>query len=51
MYPRLTIDVDLIATNTRLIAETLLGAGVALLAVTKVLDGEPAIGQAMLDAG
>jgi predicted amino acid racemase len=51
MYPQLTIDVDLIATTTRYIAEDLLSAGISLVGVTKVLDGEPAIGEAMLEAG
>lgn len=51
MHPQLTIDVDLIANNTRYIAENLLAAGISLLGITKVLDGEPVIGEAMLDAG
>lgn len=51
MYPQLTIDVDLIANNTRFIAENLLSVGVSLLGVTKVIDGEPLIGEAMLEAG
>jgi predicted amino acid racemase len=51
MYPQLTIDVDLIANNTRSIAENLLAGGVELIGVTKVIDGDPAVGQAMLDAG
>jgi len=51
MYPQLTIDVDLIANTTRFIAENLLSAGISLVGVTKVLDGEPVIGEAMLEAG
>jgi predicted amino acid racemase len=51
MYPQLTIDVDLVANNTRSIAENLLGDGIELVGVTKVVDGEPVIGEAMLEAG
>jgi len=51
MYPQLTIDVDLVANNTRRIAENLLVNGIELVGVTKVVDGEPSVGQAMLEAG
>lgn len=51
MYPELTIDVDVIAANTRTIAESLLAGGIELTGVTKVVDGEPLIGAAMLEAG
>jgi ornithine racemase len=48
---RLTIDLDVVAENTRLLAARLLGDGYTLLGVTKCVDGEPRIGQAMLEAG
>jgi predicted amino acid racemase len=51
MYPLLAVDVDIIAGNTRFIAESLIVSGIELVGVTKVVDGEPAIGQAMLEAG
>jgi hypothetical protein len=49
--PRLTIDLDAVAENTRLLAARLLGDGFALVGVTKCVDGEPLVGQAMLEAG
>lgn len=50
-YPRLTIDLDAVAENTRLLAARLLGDGFTLVGVTKCVDGEPRVGQAMLEAG
>ncbi|MEI6452330.1 MAG: alanine racemase [Actinomycetes bacterium] len=50
-YPRLTIDLDAVAANTRLLAARLRGAGLSLIGVTKCVDGEPRVGQAMLEAG
>jgi len=50
-YPRLTIDLDVVAENTRLLAARLRGAGFTLAGVTKCVDGEPRVGQAMLEAG
>jgi predicted amino acid racemase len=50
-YPRLTIDLDAVAENTRLLAARLLGDGFTLVGVTKCVDGEPRVGQAMLKAG
>ena len=50
-YPRLTIDLDVVAENTRLLAARLRGAGFTLVGVTKCVDGEPRVGQAMLEAG
>ena len=49
--PRLTIDLDRVAENTRLLAARLLGDGFTLIGVTKCVDGEPRVGQAMLEAG
>ena len=50
-YPRLTIDLDAVAENTRLLAARLLGDGFTLIGVTKCVDGEPRVGQTMLKAG
>ena len=50
-YPRLTIDLDVVAENTRLLAARLRGAGFTLVGVTKCVDGEPRVEQAMLEAG
>ena len=50
-YPRLTIDLDAVAENTRLLAARLLGDGFTLVGVTKCVDGEPRVGQTMLEAG
>ncbi len=51
MYPRLTLDLDAIGHAARTLAERLLGRGIELVGVTKAVDGEPAVGQAMLEAG
>jgi len=50
-YPRLTIDLDVVAENTRLLAARLRGDGFTLVGVTKCVDGEPRVGQALLAAG
>jgi len=50
-YPRLTIDLGAIAENTRLLAARLRGDGCTLIGVTKCVDGEPRVGQALLEAG
>jgi hypothetical protein len=50
-YPRLTIDLGVIAENTRLLAARLRGDGFTLVGVTKCVDGEPRVGQALLEAG
>lgn len=49
--PRLTIDLDAVSAATRTMAETLLAKGCMLLGVTKAVDGDPAVGRAMLEAG
>ena len=51
MYPQLTLDLDAIGRATQALAERLLARGIELVGVTKALDGEPAVGQAMLEAG
>ncbi len=50
-YPRLTVDLDAVAGNARRLAARLRDDGIALVGVTKCLDGEPAVGRAMLEAG
>ena len=50
-HPTLTIDLDVVAENTRLLAARLLGDGFTLAGVTKCVDGDPRVGQAMLEAG
>lgn len=50
-YPRLTIDLDAVANNTRLLAKRLLDSGFTLVGVTKAVDGEPSLGREMLEAG
>jgi predicted amino acid racemase len=51
MYPELAIDVGVVAANTRTIAQALLAGGIELVGVTKVIDGEPLVGTALLEAG
>ncbi len=51
MYPRLTFDLDAIGRATQTLAERLLSRGIELVGVTKAVDGEPAVGRAMLEAG
>jgi predicted amino acid racemase len=50
-YPRLTVDLDAVAENTRLLAARLRGDGFTLVGVTKCVDGEPRVGQVMCEAG
>ena len=50
-YPKLSIDLDAVAANTRLLAARLRGAGFTLVGVTKCVDGEPRVGQALREAG
>jgi predicted amino acid racemase len=49
--PTLTIDLDVVRTNAAQVSARLLEAGIELVGVTKAVDGEPAVGQAMLEAG
>jgi predicted amino acid racemase len=49
--PELTFDLDAIAAATGKLADRLLARGIELVGVTKAVDGEPAVGQAMLEAG
>ncbi len=51
MYPLLTFDLDAIGHATQTLAGRLLSRGIELVGVTKAVDGEPAVGQAMLEAG
>jgi ornithine racemase len=50
-YPRLTIDLDVVAENTRLLAARLRDDGFTLVGVIKCVDGEPRVGRALLAAG
>ena len=50
-YPRLSMSLDVVADNTRRLAARLLDNGITLVGVTKAVDGEPRVGQAMLEAG
>ena len=50
-YPRLTVDLDTVAEHTRRLVKHLLPAGFSLVGVTKAVDGEPSVGQEMLEAG
>jgi predicted amino acid racemase len=49
--PRLTIDLDAVAQATARLAADLHARGLTLAGVTKCVDGEPAVGRAMLEAG
>jgi predicted amino acid racemase len=49
--PRLTIDLDAVADATRRLAADLTARDLTLAGVTKCVDGEPLVGQAMLEAG
>ena len=49
--PRLTIDLDAVAQATERLAADLRGRGLKLVGVTKCVDGEPAVGRTMLEAG
>ena len=49
--PRLTIDLDAVADATRRLAADLHARGLTLCGVTKCVDGEPAVGRVLLEAG
>jgi ornithine racemase len=49
--PRLTLDLDVVTANTAALSASLLARGISLVGVTKAVDGEPAVGRAMLEAG
>ena len=49
--PRVTIDLDAVGDATRRLADALHVRGLRLNGVTKCVDGEPAVGRAMLAAG
>jgi predicted amino acid racemase len=49
--PRLTIDLDAVAQATERLAADMRARGLTLCAVTKCVDGEPAVGRTMLEAG
>ena len=49
--PRLTIDLDAVARATRRLAADLDARGLKLVGVTKCVDGEPAVGRTLLEAG
>lgn len=49
--PRLTVSLDAVAEATRRLTARLLEAGIAVVGVTKCVDGEPKVGQTMLEAG
>jgi len=51
MYPQLILDLDAIGCATQTLAQRLLSCGIELVGVTKAVDGEPAVGRAMLEAG
>ncbi len=51
MLPRLTIDLDAVALATRRLAADLRARGLTLAGVTKCVDGEPAVGRVLLEAG
>ena len=50
-FPRLTLALDGVALNARLLATDLRRRGIDLIGVTKAVDGEPVVGQTMLTAG
>ena len=49
--PRLTIDLDAVTQATERLAADLRARGLTLVGVTKCVDGEPAVGRTMLEAG
>jgi len=49
--PRLIIDLDAVGEATRRLAAGLGARGLTLVGVTKCVDGEPAVGRAMLEGG
>ena len=51
MYPLLTVAIDEIATITGTIAAQLRANGIELVGVTKAVDGEPVVAEALLRAG
>ncbi len=51
VFPRLTLSLDAVARNTRLLVADLRRRSIDLVGVTKAVDGEPAVGQTMLAAG
>ncbi len=51
MSPFVTLDLDAISAATDTLARGLLSRGIELIGVTKAVDGEPLVGQAMLEAG
>ncbi|MGO8685043.1 MAG: alanine racemase [Thermoleophilia bacterium] len=51
VYPELVLSLADIGQRTRLLAGRLLSQGIELVGVTKAVDGEPAVGRAMLAAG
>ncbi len=50
-YPRLELSLSAVRANTGALAERLLATGIELTGVTKAVDGEPRVGEAMLEAG
>ena len=50
-FPRLTLSLAAVRRNTAVLADRLLAAGIELVGVTKAVDGEPAVGRTMLEAG
>ncbi len=50
-YPRLELSLSVVRANTGALAERLLASGIELTGVTKAVDGEPRVGEAMLEAG
>jgi predicted amino acid racemase len=51
MNPTLTIDLDVVRDNARVLSGRLRTSGIELVGVTKAVDGEPAVGQALLEGG
>jgi len=49
--PLIVVNLDAVAEATRRLADDLLRRGIALIGVTKCVDGEPLIGRTMLEAG
>jgi ornithine racemase len=50
-YPRLNMSLSTVVDNSRRLAARLLEDGIALVGVTKAVDGEPRVGVAMLEGG
>ncbi len=51
IYPEIAISLADVRRMTAVLAGRLLAQGIELVGVTKAVDGEPAVGQAMLEAG